>query len=47
MQYYLPDDQRAEKNAILNRFHQNSIVKEFQDSATQLLSLANTISESS
>jgi hypothetical protein len=37
MQYYLPDDQRAEKNAILNRFNQNDIVKNFQSATEQFL----------
>jgi hypothetical protein len=37
MEYYLPDDQRAEKNGILNSFRENDIVKNFQASTEQLL----------
>lgn len=44
MQYYLPDDQRAEKNRILADFNKLDTVKNFQESATQLLALSSTIS---
>ena len=45
MEYYLPDDQRAEKNAILNSFRWNEIVKNFQSSTEQLLWLSAAVEQ--
>lgn len=45
MEYYLPDDQRAEKNAILNSFRSNEIVKNFQSATEQFLWLSAAVNE--
>jgi len=45
MEYYLPDDQRAEKNTILNSFRQNDIVKNFQSATEQFLWLSAAVNE--
>ena len=45
MEYYLPDDQRAEKNAILNAFRSNDIVKNFQSATEQFLWLSAAVNE--
>lgn len=45
MEYYLPDDQRAEKNAILSRFNQNDIVQNFQSATEQFLGLSAAVNE--
>ena len=45
MEYYLPDDQRSEKNAILNSFRWNDIVKNFQSSTEQLLWLSAAVEQ--
>ena len=45
MEYYLPDDQRAEKNAILNAFRQNDIVQNFQSATEQFLGLSAAVNE--
>ena len=46
MTYYLTDDQRSEKNTIINNFTKQDAVKNFQESAWQLLSLSATIQQS-
>ena len=45
MEYYLPDDQRSEKNAILNAFRQNDIVQNFQSATEQFLGLSAAVNE--
>ena len=45
MEYYLPDDQRAEKNSILNSFRWNEIVKNFQSATEQFLWLSAAVNE--
>ena len=45
MEYYLPDDQRAEKNAILSAFRSSDTVKNFQSSTEQLLGLSAAVEQ--